>query len=200
MATQFADTKIIEDSIREIFTQMGENPYRAGLIDTPARIVKMWREIFRGYDPGQRPKVTTFQNGEDGVVYDSMIVDSGSFYSVCEHHMLPFFGKYWFAYIPHPHGKIIGLSKIARVVDYCSARLQIQERLVHDIVREIDNSLQDKNPPLGIALMMEGEHLCKTMRGAKKQGKMIASVLTGVFKENAATQAEFMSFVNSDRK
>lgn len=200
METQLTDTKVIEDSIREIFHHIGENPERAGLIDTPARIVKMWKEIYRGYDPAQKPKVTTFQNGTDGIVYDGMIVDTGTFYSTCEHHMLPFFGKYWFAYIPNPHGRIIGLSKIARVVDYCSARLQIQERLVSDIVKEIEKALGENNKPFGIALMMEGEHLCKTMRGAKKQGKMAASVLTGAFKESVATRSEFMQFVNSDRK
>lgn len=200
METQLTDTEVIEDSIRKIFCHIGENPERAGLLDTPARIVKMWKEIYRGYDPAQKPKITTFQNGTDGIVYDGMIVDTGTFYSTCEHHMLPFFGKYWFAYIPNPHGRIIGLSKIARVVDYCSARLQIQERLVSDIVKEIEKALGEDNKPFGIALMMEGEHLCKTMRGAKKQGKMAASVLTGAFAGNAATRSEFMQFVNSDRK
>jgi len=153
----------------------------------------MWEEIFRGYNPGKKPRITTFMNGEDGVQYDGMIFDTGSFYSMCEHHCMPFFGTYWFAYIPHPNGKVIGLSKIARIVDYCSARLQVQERLVTDIVNMISDALEMENcQPLGIALIMEGEHLCKTMRGVKKQGKMAASMFTGIF-ENAHTRAEFIS-------
>lgn len=200
MAAQFTDTKVIEDSIRNIFSQMGENPYRPGLIETPARIVKVLREVFRGYDLAQKPKMTVFRNGIDGLTYDSMIVDTGNYYSMCEHHMLPFFGHYWFAYIPNPRGKIIGLSKITRMVDYCAARMQIQERLVTDIIKEIEGALDDENKPLGIALLMEGEHLCKTMRGAKKQGKMSASMLIGAFKDNSETRAEFFQFVNSDKK
>lgn len=149
-----------EAHIRALLSYIGEDPERLGLVGTPDRITRMWREIFRGYDPAQAPKITTFQNGADGLVYDNMVVDTGDFYSMCEHHMMPFFGQYWFAYIPNPKGKILGISKIGRVVDYCSARLQVQERLVSDIVTMLSDALGDDYPPLGIALVMRGEHLC----------------------------------------
>ena len=144
----------IEDSkklITDMLIAIGEDPEREGLIDTPKRVVKMWGEIFRGYDPSQKPKVSVFNNGADGLVYDQMVIDTGDFYSHCEHHMVPFFGQYWFGYIPSPGGKIIGLSKVARLVDYHAAKLQIQERLVHDIVTDIWNELsKDGIPPIGI--------------------------------------------------
>lgn len=186
-----------EELIRSLFEYIGEDPNRPGLIGTPDRIIRMWREIFRGYDPAQRPKITTFDNGRDGITYDSMVVDSGPFYSMCEHHIMPFFGKYVFAYIPHPKGKIIGLSKIGRIVDYYSARLQIQERLVTDIVTNIDAELsKDTNyAPLGIALYMEAEHTCKTMRGVKKPGKMSSTYLSGVFRDDAQARAEFINAI-----
>lgn len=126
-----------EQIIRSLLGYIGEDPNRPGLLGTPDRIIRMWREIFRGYDPAQHPKITTFDNGVDGLTYDNMVLDSGNYYSMCEHHMMPFFGKYVFAYIPNPKGKILGLSKIGRVVDYHSARLQVQERLVADIVEDI---------------------------------------------------------------
>lgn len=182
----------IENSVRDILRYIGENTSRPGLTDTPARIVKMWREIFRGYDENQKPKVTTFRNGADGVVYDEMIVDTGNFYSMCEHHMMPFFGTYHFAYIPNPIGKILGLSKIARVVDYHCARLQIQERLVSDIISHIKQALGSEYPALGLALIMRGEHLCKSMRGAKKPGVMTCSSLAGLFKTNSTVRSEFL--------
>lgn len=200
MEAKPANTEDIESAVRTILTHIGENPDREGLIGTPERIVRMWKEIFRGYDLEQKPKITTFQNGADGIVYDNMVIDTGTFYSMCEHHAMPFFGRYWFAYIPHPQGKILGISKVGRVVDYCGARLQIQERLVHDIVAMIEDALSGDYPPLGIALVMEGEHLCKTMRGVKKEGKMISSILNGALKDEPATRAEFMQLVNSERK
>lgn len=183
-----------EQHIRELLEYIGEDSNRAGLLGTPDRIVRMWEEIFRGYDENQRPKITTFPNGEDGLVYDEMVVDTGSFYSMCEHHAMPFFGKYWFAYIPEPNGKILGISKIARVIDYCAARLQIQERLVTDVVAEINKALGPGKH--SIALVMKGEHLCKSMRGVKKKGYMTSQCMTGEFKR-FKYQAEFLNFVNS---
>ena len=115
--------------IRELLEYIGEDPDRPGLKDTPDRMIRMFGEMFRGYDPAQAPVVTTFPNGLDGIIYDDMVVDTGPFYSVCEHHCRTFFGEYWFAYLPNPKGRILGLSKIGRVVDYCAARLQVQERL-----------------------------------------------------------------------
>lgn len=196
METKHADTQAVEYQIRDFLSYIGENPDRPGLIGTPDRMIRMWKEIFRGYDPDQKPKITTFANGEDGVRYNDLIFDTGSFHSMCEHHCMPFFGTYWFAYIPHPNGKVIGLSKIARIVDYCSARLQVQERLVTDIVKMVSDALEvDGCNPLGIALLMEGEHLCKTMRGVKKQGKMSASMFTGAFGNNLF-RYQFMQFVS----
>lgn len=185
----------IEKHVQTILSLIGENPNREGLKGTPDRIARMFNEIFRGYDAAQKPKITTFENGKDGLVYDNMVIDEGDFYSMCEHHMMPFFGKYWFAYIPNPKGKILGISKIGRVVDYCSAKLQIQERLVHDVVDMLANALGDENPPLGIALVMRGEHLCKTMRGAKKKGVMKSSYLTGLFKTNTELRNEFLNLI-----
>lgn len=191
--------KQIEKHITALLSLIGDNPERAGLQGTPDRIARMFTEIFRGYNAEQKPKITTFENGKDGFVYDNMVIDEGDFYSMCEHHMMPFFGKYWFAYIPNPKGKILGISKIGRVVDYCSAKLQIQERLVRDIVSMLADALGSENPPLGIALVMQGEHLCKTMRGAKKKGVMKSSYLTGIFKTNAQLRSEFLNLVCSNK-
>jgi len=186
--------KKIYQSIRNILEYIGEDPDREGLKGTPDRIVRMFGEIYRGYDKTKLPKITTFPNGQDGITYDNMIVDEGDFYSCCEHHMMPFFGHYWFAYIPNPNGRILGISKIGRVVDYCAARLQVQERLVSNVVEMIEEALGKENPPLGLALVMKGEHLCKTMRGAKKKGIMTTSRLTGIFRQGEARN-EFMSFI-----
>ena len=175
---------------------IGEDPNREGLIDTPKRVVKMWKELFRGYDKNQKPKVTVFDNGNDGINVDQMICDEGEFNSFCEHHMLPFFGKYYFSYIPHSKGKILGLSKVARVVDYFSAKLQIQERLVKEIVDCLWNELsKDGQEPLGMALIMEAEHLCKTMRGVKKKGLMRSSEMKGVFRTDLSARNEFMQLI-----
>lgn len=131
----------------------------------------------------EKPLITTFDN--ENSEFSEIICDEGNFYSMCEHHMMPFFGNYHFAYIPHPKGKILGISKVARVVDYCAARLQIQERLARDIAKMIENALSEncKYPPVGIFVMLEGEHLCKSMRGVKKQGRMKSMYATGIFKD-----------------
>jgi len=178
-----------EDLVVRQLEFIGEDPKREGLIDTPKRVIKMWKELFKGYDKKQKPRMAIFENGHDGLQYDEMIIDSGDYYSQCEHHMVPFFGKYWFAYIPDK--KILGLSKVARMIDYYSAKLQIQERLVKEVLDEIESQIK----PLGIALVMRGRHLCKEMRGVKKKGEMITSDLRGVFKDKPEARAEFMRFV-----
>lgn len=185
--------------IVELLEYIGEDPTREGLRDTPDRILRMCREIFRGYNPAEKPAITTFQNGRDGIIYDDMVIDKGDFYSLCEHHCRTFFGEYYFAYIPHPKGRILGLSKIGRVVDYCSSRLQIQERLARDIVGMLLEALGDEYPPQGIALVLKGRHMCKESRGARKQGYMISSCLMGDFRNDPATRAEFMRFVEASR-
>ena len=185
----------MEEHVRGILSLIGDDPDRAGLMGTPDRVCRMFREIYRGYDPAQAPKVTTFQNGQDGITYDEMVFDSGTFYSMCEHHMMPFFGRYVFAYIPSLRGRILGLSKVARVVDYCAARLQIQERLGQDIVTMLTNALvkDGAEPPLGMAIYLEGEHMCKSMRGVKKPGRMTTTCLQGRFRESPEVRNEFLS-------
>ncbi len=183
-----------KEHIRELLEYIGDNPDREGLQDTPDRMLRMFEEMFKGYDPAQKPHITTFNNGSDGIVYDNMVVDCGSFYSVCEHHCRTFFGQYWFAYIPNRKGRVLGLSKIGRVVDYCSSRLQVQERLTHDIVEMLAEALGDENPPRGMALMMKGRHMCKESRGVRKQGVMTSTYLTGIFKADPRAREEFLSY------
>lgn len=187
----------IENAVRNLLEAIGEDPDRVGLQGTPDRISRMCQEIFRGYDPDEKPRITVFPNGEDGIVYDNMVIDEGTFYSCCEHHMMPFFGRYWFAYIPNPKGKILGISKIGRVVDYCAAKLQVQERLTQEVVNMLTEALGDEYPPLGVALVMRGTHLCKSMRGVKKDGTMTSSYLTGEFRTEHEVRAEFMKFVQA---
>ena len=177
--------------VRGIFIEIGEDANREGLKDTPKRVCKMWKEIFRGYDPEQKPKITIFPNNVDGIMYDQMIIDTGHGFSMCEHHMMPFEFTYTFGYIPGD--KVLGLSKVARIVDYFAAKLQVQERLVKEIVDEIEKELQ----PKAIGLVISGRHLCKSMRGVKKEGQMTTSVLRGQFRTEAETRAEFLSFVNN---
>lgn len=191
--------KDIEEHIKAIISLIGDDAGRGGVEGTPDRVARMFCEIYRGYDPDERPHITTFQNGADGITYDSIVVDEGDFYSMCEHHMMPFFGRYWFAYVPNPKGLILGISKIGRVVDYCSARLQIQERLCHDIVDMLAEALGTEYPPLGMAIVMEGEHLCKSMRGARKKGVMRSSYFTGVFKEDKELRQEFLTDIQGTR-
>lgn len=195
---------VMEKVVRDILTHIGEDPDREGLRGTPDRVVRMWSELYRGYR-AEPPRVATFTNGADGVVYDQMIIDTGEFYSTCEHHLMPFFGQYYFAYIPAPEGMIVGLSKVARVVDHFAARLQIQERLGRDIVDHLWNALTIthekvgrvtvQTPPLGMAVVLKAEHLCKTMRGVKKKGTMTTAYLRGNFKEDESTRLEFMNYI-----
>lgn len=180
-----------EELIRQELALIGEDPDREGLKETPQRIARMWKEIFRGYDPAQKPKITTFANDMHST---DMVFDTGDYYSMCEHHMMPFFGKYYFAYIPHPDGRILGISKIARVVGYCSARLQLQERLARDIVNMLNEALGGQQ--LGMAIVMKGTHLCKTMRGVKSRGQMTVSYLSGIYKENDDARREFYKLID----
>lgn len=184
----------IKSAIKTILEYIGENPEREGLLDTPDRIVRMWREIFRGYDAAQRPKITTFANDMHST---DIVFDTGEYYSMCEHHMMPFFGKYYFAYIPKTDGRILGISKIARVVQYCAARLQLQERLARDIVTMLSNALN--NDVEGMAIVMRGTHLCKTMRGVKSNGQMSVAHLSGVFQENSDARREFYRLIELNK-
>ncbi len=185
------NTKDAECALRTLIRFIGEDPDREGLQGTPDRIIRMWQEIFRGYDPKQKPKITTFAN-EDGMT--DIVFDSGDYYSMCEHHILPFFGKYYFAYIPAPDGRILGISKVARVVTYCAARLQLQERLAADIVEMLTQALDGK--VLGMALVMKGKHLCKTMRGVRNDGNMTVAHLEGLFKTDKECRDEFYKLID----
>lgn len=180
-----------EKAIKTLLSYIGENPDREGLKETPDRIIRMWDEIFRGYDPNKKPKITTFGNEDNST---DMVFDSGDYYSMCEHHILPFFGKYYFAYIPSPDGRILGISKVARVVGYCAARLQLQERLAIDIVKTLDDALG--GTALGFAIVMKGQHLCKTMRGVRNNGKMTVSHFTGLFKDDPDKRNEFYKLID----
>lgn len=187
------ETTKVEQLVKEILVEIGENPDREGLQGTPGRVARMYDEIFRGYK-AKKPNITTFNNGADGITTNQLITDRGDFYSHCEHHVVPFFGDYFFAYMPSPTGKILGLSKVARIVDFHAAKLQIQERLVKNIVDDLWDALCEDGAekPLAMGLIMRGEHLCKTMRGAKKKGQMTTSELRGDLVTNHAMRQEFL--------
>lgn len=173
--------------MRTLLCAIGEDPDREGLQNTPDRIIRMWQEIFRGYDPQKKPTITTFRNTNRE---EEMVFDTGEYYSMCEHHILPFFGRYYFAYIPDPDGRILGISKVARVVGYCAARLQLQERLAEDIISMLNDALKGKVK--GFAILLRGRHLCKTMRGVRNRGEMAVTLYTGDFKKNRNLRLEFL--------
>jgi GTP cyclohydrolase I len=181
----------IEESMREILTNIGEDPTREGLLNTPTRVARMYDELTAGYpvDPVKLVNGAVFN-----VDYDEMvIVKDIDYYSMCEHHMLPFYGKAHVAYIPN--GKVIGLSKIPRIVEMYARRLQIQEQMTSQIAQ----FLQDTLDPKGVAVVLEGAHMCAMMRGVKKENtKMTTSKMTGIFKENPKTRAEFMQLLNNN--
>lgn len=177
-------------AITTLLRYIGEDPEREGLIETPDRILRMFKEIFRGYNPDEKPKITTFEN-EDGI--SDLVFDSGDYYSMCEHHILPFFGQYYFAYIPSPSGRILGISKVARVVGYCAARLQLQERLARQIVDMLSAALDGQH--LGMAIVMNGTHLCKTMRGVKNNGRMSVAHYTGQFRHSLELRNQFLNLI-----
>ena len=171
-----------------ILKAVGEDPDRPGLIDTPARVAKMYAEMFSGIngDPGKHLRVTFPEN------YDEMVVVKDiPFTSMCEHHLLPFTGVAHIAYIPN--GKVVGLSKLARVVEDVSKRPQVQERMTQTIADLMDKELKCS----GVAVFLQAEHSCMSIRGVKKQGcTTITSVLRGVFKTNLSTRAEVLSLIN----
>ena len=187
-------TEDFERSIRNILRYIGEDPEREGLKGTPDRILRMCQELFRGYDANQKPKITTFENDMQST---DIVFDCGDYYSLCEHHMLPFFGHYYFAYIPKKNGRILGISKIARVVNYCSAKLQLQERLARQIVEMLTDALDGQIQ--GMAIVMKGKHLCKVMRGVKNNGEMTVAHLSGVFKDDADARREFYKLIECNK-
>lgn len=185
------DAARIERAVREILLAVGENPEREGLRDTPARIARMYAEIFSGLfeDPAVHMRVGFAEDHEEMVILRDI-----PFYSTCEHHLVPFHGKAHVGYIPN--GRVVGLSKLARVVETLARRPQLQERLTSQTAEVIMSALN----PDGVAVVVEAEHLCLTMRGVKKPGaSMVTSAVRGAFKRSAVTRAEFLSLVQSRR-
>jgi GTP cyclohydrolase I len=178
----------MENLIKEMLEKLGEDPQREGLVKTPERVARAWKEITAGYeqDPGEMVRSATFRaEGQEMV-----IVNDIDFYSVCEHHMLPFFGKAHVAYIPN--GKIVGLSKIARVVEAYARRLQVQERMT----AQIATCLTDNLKPLGVAVTLHAQHLCMMMRGIQKQNSYaVTSEMQGCFQNDPKTRAEFLTLI-----
>src|SRR5712675_1953653 len=178
----------MQDLIRKLLADLGENPNREGLLDTPKRVEKAYKFLTSGYH-ADIDKV--LNNALFTVDYSEMvIVKDIDFYSLCEHHLLPFFGKCHIAYIPSD--KVIGLSKIPRIVDVFSRRLQVQERLT----KQIADTIQEKIAPLGVAVVMEATHLCMSMRGVEKQNSFaVTSAMQGAFRNNARTRMEFLELI-----
>lgn len=174
------------ETIKDILAYIGEDPNREGLKDTPLRVVKSWSELFCGYKQDPSEVMKTFTDG----CCDEMVISKDiEFYSHCEHHMIPFFGKAHIAYIPN--GKVIGLSKLARILEIYSRRLQVQERLTTQITAALDEHLK----PKGSACVIEAQHLCCMARGVGKQdSKMITSSLTGVFR-TLEVRSEFLTLL-----
>jgi GTP cyclohydrolase IA len=185
----------MQDIIRQLLTELGEDPSREGLVDTPKRVEKSLRFLTHGYAADVD---AVLNNALFSVDYNEMvIVKDVDFYSLCEHHLLPFFGKCHVAYIPQ--GRVIGLSKIPRLVEIFARRLQVQERLTNQIAE----TLREKIRPLGVAVVMEASHLCMSMRGVEKQNSVaVTSAMLGVFQHDARTRMEFLDLIrrpDSDR-
>jgi GTP cyclohydrolase IA len=179
-----------EDLVREMIVRMGEDPKREGLVATPERVHRAYEYLMKGYkeDPQAMLKKALFT-----VTYDEMvIVKDVEMFSLCEHHMLPFFGKVHVAYIPN--GKVIGLSKIPRLIEIFSRRLQIQERLTTQIAETIQEAIQ----PQGVGVVIEARHLCMMMRGVEKQhSAAVTSSMLGCFRNEQETRTEFLSLIRN---
>ncbi len=184
------DQQRAEDAVRELLFAVGEDPDRDGLVDTPARVARMYAEIFGGLR--QRPEdvlTTTFDLAHDELV----LVKDIEMWSVCEHHLVPFFGRAHIGYIPAEDGQITGLSKLARLVEVYARRPQVQERLTTQIADALERSLQ----PRGTIVVLEAEHLCMAMRGVRKPGsRTVTSAVRGQLRD-AATRSEAMALINS---
>ena len=187
------DKKLIEEGVRLILKGIGEDVQREGLIKTPQRVADMYEELFNGI--GKDPAVeleSLFDENHDEMI----IVKDIPFYSVCEHHMVPFVGKAHIAYVPNKSGKIVGLSKLSRVLDIVSRRLQVQERLTTIVA----DTIMQKLKPRGTMVIIEAEHLCMSIRGVKKPNTItVTSAVRGLFRENPASRAEAMALIKSGR-
>ena len=181
------DLATIQKAVRDILTAVGEDPDREGLLDTPARVARMYAELFSGLpqDPARHLDVHFTEQ------YDEMVILRDiSFHSMCEHHLLPFIGRAHVAYLPR--GKVVGVSKLARVVEEFARRPQVQERLTSQIA----NALMDKLDARGVGVIIEAEHTCMTIRGIRKPGsRMVTSAMRGLFKSNVATRNEAINLL-----
>lgn len=188
------DQARIAKAVREILEAIGEDPDREGLSDTPRRVARMYAETCAGLheDPARHLKVT-FDAGHDEII----MVRDIPLYSMCEHHLVPFFGQAHVAYIPNVDGRVTGLSKLARLVDGFARRPQVQERLTTQVADEIEGTLQ----PRGVLVVIEAEHLCMSMRGIRKPGaSTVTSAVRGVFRDDVSARMEAMQFVESGRR
>ncbi len=184
------DHEKIETAVKMILEAIGEDPEREGLLDTPKRVARMYEEVFQGLtqDPAEHFKTVFGEDHEELV-----LVKDIPFYSMCEHHLVPFFGKAHVAYIPKG-GKVTGLSKLARAVEAVTKRPQLQERITSTIADSLLHSLQ----PHGVMVIIEAEHMCMTMRGVKKPGSQtITSAVRGIFEKDHAARAEVMGLIKS---
>lgn len=186
------DLPRIERAVREILAAVGEDPNRDGLLETPARVARMYAELFAGLnaEPAKHLQKVFLEE------YDEMVlVRDIPFNSMCEHHLLPFIGKAHVGYLPR--GRVVGLSKLARIVDEISRRPQVQERMTHQIADLLDQELQ----PKGVIVVLEAEHSCMTIRGIKKPGALtITSAVRGLLKTNQSSRAEAMALINDLRR
>ncbi len=186
------DRERIEAAVKELLYAIGEDPEREGLVETPNRVARMYEEIFAGLeeDPKKHLKIFNEDNNDEMV-----IVRDIPLYSICEHHLIPFIGKAHIAYIPG-NGKVIGLSKLARIVNCFAKRPQLQERLTSQVADFLYENLE----PQGVAVVVEAEHLCMTMRGARASGSQTrTSAMRGIMRSDARTRAEALSLLSSSR-
>jgi len=183
----------IRTAIASIIEAIGEDPKREGLVDTPKRVAEMYAELFMGLDVDPREELAVgYEEGHREMV----IVRDIPFYSMCEHHLLPFYGVAHIGYIPNSEGRIIGISKLARVVEIVAKRPQLQERMTTEIADAIDDGIK----PEGVAVVIQAEHLCMIMRGIKKPGSnVITSAIRGAFRRRAASRAEFFSLIQGGK-
>lgn len=191
-AAKEVDLPRIERAVREILSAVGEDPDREGLLETPARVARMYAELFRGLHEDPREHLQKFFTEK----YDEMVlVRDISFNSTCEHHLLPFMGKVHIGYVPD--GKVVGLSKLARVVESVSHRPQVQERMTEQIADLLIHELNVK----GVAVVIEATHTCMTIRGIRKPGSVcVTSAMKGLFRSNLSSRSEVMTLIYGDRR
>ena len=183
----------INNLTKQLLEEIGEDPSREGLLKTPSRVSKAWSFFSGGYNQDLDKIINNAVFNEDAT--DMVVVRDIEFFSLCEHHLIPFFGRAHVAYLPN--GKVIGLSKIPRIIDMFSRRLQVQERLTRQIAETVKEILD----PIGVAVIMEGQHMCMQMRGVEKQNSLTTtSSMLGKFRESDRTRSEFLSIIGLNRQ